>query len=355
MTATTGQRQPWADVAKGACIALVVLWHVTRKDYLQLPWHVGVPVTGAWGTFSEVLLPVRMPLFFFISGIFAVRQLERPWRAVLTGRVASLLYVFVLWTLLQTLVLRAASGFDTAVAHSPSELLEQLTITPGNLWYLGALGAYVAVARATRAAPHWALAGAMLLSIVAAAGLMPTPGNRYGLLTNLVWFLLGTRLHTLPQPRRRLLIGLTGVFIVAVTLWQLLGADHWLGVRPLLGLLGIAAGATAAVAISRLPRVGPTLATLGQHTLPVYVLHLPLVALAHIASTRMVGGDLSGSVTLATVYPALVTVLVIGTSLALHRLFLTCGAGWLFSAPWLPLQRSPRDPQPRRRVALRDP
>jgi threonine dehydratase len=122
-------RQRWADVAKGLCIVLVVLWHVTRKDYLQLPLDPSLPVAGAWGRFSEVLLPVRMPLFFLISGLFAARQLDRPWPRVWSDRVAPLLYLFVLWTLVHTLVLRLAPGFDTAVAHSPGELLVQLTVT----------------------------------------------------------------------------------------------------------------------------------------------------------------------------------------------------------------------------------
>jgi uncharacterized membrane protein YcfT len=335
----TGARLRWADVAKGSCIVLVVLWHVTRKDYLELPWHLVVPATGLWGMFSEVLLPVRMPLFFFISGLFAARQLDRPWSRVLSRRVGPLLYVFVLWTLVQAIALRAAPGFDTEVPHGPGQLLVQLTVTPGNLWYLGALAAYVVVARATRSVPHWALALALVLSTAAAAGLVPTPGNRYSLLTNLVWFLLGTRLADLPRVDRRVAAALVGAFVIGAALWQLLDADRWLGVRPVLGLLGIAAGGTVATLLSQVPRLGPALAALGQRTLPVYVLHLPLVALAHLASTRLVTGRLAGSSDLALAYPAALTALVLGACLALHRLLVAAGGGWLFTAPWLPRAR----------------
>lgn len=340
---TRAARQLWADVAKGACIVLVVLWHVTRKDYLQLDWDLGVPVTGAWGRLSEVLLPVRMPLFFLISGLFAARRLDRPWRDVLSRRVGSLVYLFVLWTLVHTVVLQLTPGFDTAVADSPLDLLVQLTITPGNLWYLLALAAYVVVARASREVPHWALAGALLLSAIAYAGLVPTPGNRAGLLTNLVWFLLGTRVVHLPTPARRLLVP-TGrrvvvlcvvVFAVAAAAWQALGADRWVGVRPVLGLLGIAAGAGIAVLVSR-TRIGDPLARLGRQTLPVYVLHLPLVALVHLTSSRLVddGSAASRSLALAVVYPVVVTAAVAAVCLALHRLLTASGARWMFEAPW---------------------
>nr|WP_272917645.1 acyltransferase [Nocardioides flavescens] len=333
----------WPDVAKGACIVLVVLWHVTRKDYLQLDWRLDLPVTGAWGTLSQALLPVRMPLFFAISGFFAARRLERPWRSVLARRVAPLLWVFVLWTLLQTAVLQAVPGFDTAIARTPAELAEQLTVTPGNLWYLLALAAYVAVARATRRRPVLALAAALALSAVAAAGWVPTPGNRYGLLTNLPFFLLGVQLARHPDVVRRHATpargaALVAAYVVGAGLWILLDADTWLGVRPGLGLLGAGAGAVLAVTLSRVPAVGAALATLGRRTLPVYVVHLPLVAFVHLASARLVP---TGSTVVAVVYPLLVTALVLAASLALHRLAVRLGGRWLFEAPWLRPGRRP--------------
>lgn len=339
------RRLVWPDVSKGACIVLVVLWHVTRKDYLQLDWRLDVPVTGAWGTLSVALLPVRMPLFFAISGYFAARQLDRPWRAVLTRRVAPLLWVFVLWTLLQTVVLQAVPGFDTAVSRTPAELAAQLSVTPGNLWYLLALAAYVVAARATRRAPWLALAAALVLSTVAAAGWVPTPGNRYGLLTNLVFFLLGVQLarhgevvrrHVGPAAGATLGAAVVVTFVVGVALWVLLGLDTTPGVRPALGLLGAGAGAATAVALSRIP-VAAGLAALGRRTLPVYVVHLPLVAFAHGASARWVP---TGSLWAAALYPVLATVLVVGASLALHRVLLRVGGRWLFEAPWV--ARTPR-------------
>jgi threonine dehydratase len=297
---------------------------------------------------------VRMPLFFLISGLFAARRLERPWAQVWTGRVAPLLYLFVLWTLVQTLVLQLTPGFDTAIAGSPGELLVQLTITPGNLWYLLALASYVVVARATRRAPHWTLGAALLLSAVAAAGWVATPGNRYGLLTNLVWFLLGTRLphltravSRLTRPTPAVLVAAVGAFAVAAGAWQVLGADEWFGVRPVLGGLGIAAGLTVAATLARAARIGSALAALGRRTLPVYVLHLPLVAVVHLGSVHLVGegSSLARAVPVAVAYPVLVTTLVLAVCLGVHRAATRLGGGWLFEAPWQrPAAPAPRTP-----------
>ncbi|MCW2815915.1 MAG: D-alanine--D-alanine ligase, partial [Nocardioides sp.] len=95
---------------------------------------------------------------------------------------------------------------------------------------------------------------------------------------------------------------------------------------------------------ARLPRAGRLLAALGRRTLPVYVLHLPLVALVHLGSSGLVAGRVGGALVLATVYPVVVTALVLLVSLALHRVLVASGAWWLFEAPWLG----------RTRAALRD-
>ena len=82
-------RTVWADVAKGMCILLVVLWHVVTKHYLRIDWHVSPPIPGAWGVLTEQLLPMRMPLFFTISGMFAIGAVRRPWRVLGRSKVAT--------------------------------------------------------------------------------------------------------------------------------------------------------------------------------------------------------------------------------------------------------------------------
>lgn len=339
------ERQRWADVAKGGCIVLVVLWHVTRKDFLLLPWDADLDATAAWGQLAELLLPVRMPLFFLVSGLVAVRLLARPWGEVLVRRVAPLFYFYALWTLVHTVVLQLAPDFPTAIADSVPDVLEQLTFDPGNLWYLSALALYVAVARATRRAPYLALASALVLSALASADrltVLDLHDNQPSMLANLVWFLLGTRLPGLPWTTRwmarpaPLTVIAVIVYAVGAAIWQAEDAEHVLGVRPALGLVGIIAGAGLATVVSTVPRLGLALAAIGRRTLPVYVIHLPLVALVSLASTHVVteGSDVAGSAWLAFAYPGVVTVAVLVATLSLHRLLERAGAWWLFAAPW---------------------
>src|SRR5258705_13881892 len=97
-SANARERVGWADTAKGVCILLVVLWHVIMKHYLKVDWrHLPVPIPGAWGILGDQLLTLRMPLFFTVSGMFAVGAYHRKWHVVARSRIAKFLYLYLLW------------------------------------------------------------------------------------------------------------------------------------------------------------------------------------------------------------------------------------------------------------------
>ncbi|MGI5212229.1 acyltransferase family protein [Plantactinospora sp. CA-290183] len=341
------ERAQWADVAKGACILLVVLWHVVVKHYLQIDWHVGVPVPGAWGLLGEQLLPLRMPLFFTISGVFAANAVNRPWRVAGRTRIAGFLYLYAIWLLIHTALLAAAPGFPTDRARSGTDLLAQLTITPSNLWYLYALALYFTLAKAVRRIPRPAvLAAAAALSVVTAAGLLDTPGNRGGLYQNLVFFLAGLYLRpyvlrwAATATDRRLALTFLG-YAGVLALMGVAGAERWPGVWLLVSVVAVGFGVTAAVRAGRWPGFADPLAALGRRTLPVYVIHMPVLALAHrclVGPVSELGG--TGQALLVLGYPVLLTAAVLGLSLALHRALTAARLTWLFALPRFGIRRT---------------
>ncbi|RLP93070.1 acyltransferase [Micromonospora sp. CV4] len=333
-------RAEWADAAKGVCIILVVLWHVVVKDYLQIDWHIGVPVPGLWGTVGEQFLPLRMPLFFTISGVFAANAVQRPWRVVARSRIAGFLYLYAAWLLIHTAILAAVPDFPTDRATSVPGLLEQLTVTPSNLWYLYALALYFTIAKVARRAPRvLVLAPAATLSAVAAAGLLATPGNRAGLYQNLIFFLAG--LHLRPRIERwaatatgRRLALTSAAYVLALAAMAAAGAQRWFGVWPVVSVVAVAFGITAAARLGRWPALSTRLATLGRSTLPIYVIHMPVLALLHRLLLGPVSGlDQVGQGLLVLSYPIVLTGLVIGASLTIHRGLLAVHARWLFALP----------------------
>jgi Predicted membrane protein len=326
VSAARAERVRWADTAKGVCILLVVLWHVVAKQYLRLDWPEGLRVPGAWGTLGELLLPLRMPLFFTISGMFALGAVHRPWRVSARSRVAKFLYLYVLWLLIHTTLLSLAPDFPTDRATSPAELLEQLTITPSNLWYLFALALYFVIAKATWRLPRVVvLVPALALSIAASAELIPVPGNRAGLLQNLVFFLLG--LYFRPYVERlaeranwpRLAL-FTGVYGGLLGVMFVTGTQDVPGVWPVVCVAAAAFGVVGAAMLARWDRVAEPLISIGRRTLPIYVIHMPLLALLDV----LLAGPLAAvegplQVVLAVVEPILMTALISWICLLMHR------------------------------------
>ncbi|WP_328994937.1 acyltransferase family protein [Kribbella sp. NBC_01245] len=281
------RRVAWADVAKGVCILLVVLWHVIMKHYLQIDWRISTPVPGVWGKVSEQLLPLRMPLFFTISGLFAVNAVRRPWPVLARTRVAKFAYLYALWLVIHTAVLAFVPDFGTERATNALQFLAQLTITPSNLWYLYALAVYFVIAKLVRdLPPALVLAAAFALSAITAAGLLDTPGNRGGVYQNLVFFLGGMygksvveRLAAKASWARLVAIGVPYAFLLGLI--AVFDAKTWFGIWPLAGVVAVALGVTAAGLITRWAALTRGLAKLGGKTLPIYVLHMPLLALTH--------------------------------------------------------------------------
>jgi len=333
-------RAAWADVAKGACILLVVLWHVIMKHYLQISWHIPVPLPGLWGTFGNELLPLRMPVFFTISGMFAAAAAQRPWHVVRRSRIAKFYYLYVVWFTVHTLVLSVVPKFDTLAARNVLDVLEQLTITPTNLWYLIALAWYFIVAKLTRRLPAGVVLGAaFLLSAIASAGLLASPGNRGQLYQNLLFFLAGLRLKPWVErlaaaaTNRMLILGALG-YLGVMALIQVLGAKQWFGVWPVASGLAVLIGVLAAAQLQRWRRPAALLENLGRRTLPIYVMHMPLLALLHLALLRPFSAlGSSAQLLLAAVLPVALTALLVWICLTLHRGLQAAGAKWLFDLP----------------------
>ena len=77
-------RIAWLDLVRALSIVLVVLYHVgAGAGNLLLPAD-STTAGQRWASLNLMLAPVRMPLFFMVSGMLAVRAVHRPWRAVVS-------------------------------------------------------------------------------------------------------------------------------------------------------------------------------------------------------------------------------------------------------------------------------
>lgn len=339
-TTDNARREVWGDVLKGALILAVVFWHVVMKSYLQVDWQLGIPVPGAWGLVADGVWPFMMPLFLLVSGYFAANALGRPWAAVWKPRVLRFFYLYLLWSLIHMVTMWAFPDFPTLVPRSVAEFVEFVTISPTNTWYMYALALYFLVAKALARVSPWVVIGAAgVLSVVVATGQINVDSNRGSLLYNLVFFLVG--IHLAPQIRLfvgratlPVLAAAVAVYGAAFAAMRMTGAQEIPGVWPLVSVLGIVMGLAAAPALSRVPKVGAGLAWLGRRSLPIYLIHMPLLALAD----SLIVGALNDArmaiqLAVAVTMPVLLTALLVWLSLVLDRLADRDGLAWLWDLP----------------------
>jgi len=327
-----GVREDWVDVAKGIAIVLVVAFHA-----VVFPANRGL--AQDWRGVAALLDTFRMPLFFFTSGLFAARALRRPLNELWRTRVARLLWLFVLWSVVWFAVFYLAPPLGTSrVGQRPDELALMFFSPNQNTWYVYALALYLLVAWGLRRVPVGVQIGlAALLAVAFDVGLLDATNgavDRMG--RGFVWFLvavhLGPGVRAL-APRVRwwhplLAVALYGGAASLVAVSGVIGAPF---VRLTLAALAVLGGCALAVALSRVAALG-WLRALGRRTLGVYLVHFYVIlgvclllapVAAQVAERRML--DLA--------LPVLLTFLAVPVSLCVERL--TRRITWLWDRPRL--------------------
>ena len=333
MAGAAASRERWIDVAKGLSILLVVLHHAVVKNLPMEAPEALAGVVGGWDVVTTALKPVRMPLFFVLSGFVASRAVHRPWAQV-RRRALTPYYTYVVWLLLLGAFFSVERLLPMNRTQDLGELGIDLVWASTGTWFLYALAVYFLLARLLSALPAaWVLAGAVTLSVVSSE-LGIQEWNRFSVLFHFTYFALGA---LAPQVIRRMaerapvpLPVLAGAYVgFTVLLWQL---DLPTGVYLLLAsALGVPLGVRSAVVLARTDRPAQLLAWIGRRTLPVYVMHTAVLAtLLHLPPVL----DLeSGSALRGVLHPVVVSGIAVLVSLGAHAVLLRLGATWLFALP----------------------
>lgn len=326
-----GARLAWADLAKGLTIVLVVLGHAVDGVNTAVPLE-------PW-LFDALKLPFgqfRMPLFFFITGLFAAGSVQRAWPEFADRTLLPLVWVFLVWNVLQYAARMSFAGF----ANHPADPFEILSfpVQPINVtWFLWALILLYTLLRGGRELPP-----ALLAALAASLAATVLPINHYALEQTArfaVYFVLGYALAPAmrawpAQPDGRVvLLWLAGYG----ALCGLLLAGHVRAV-PVLDLAvrcyGIALVILACAWTANRVRVG-WLVGIGRYTLPIFVMHTIFTAGAREVLLRL--GITAEPLLLI---PA-ATLAGLALPLLLHAAARRAGAPWLFERPaWFHLPRA---------------
>lgn len=121
----------WPDYAKGIGIFWVVVGHTLRG--LE-----GSGIIKDDATFLFIdhwIYSFHMPLFFFVSGVFAVQSVRKPWFAFAVGKFKTIAYPYFVWSIIQFAILLPLSSY----ANHPtdiSELFKMVYHPTRQFWFL---------------------------------------------------------------------------------------------------------------------------------------------------------------------------------------------------------------------------
>ena len=140
-------RVVWLDIARGGTILLVVSWHA----------FLAASVLGDVGNivknFNQDARPIRMPLFFFCSGMLAAELLMKQWSAVIKKRVLPVVWLILVWTLVQAIMNLKIHVYTWQYWDKFPDFFPFFWIPMGVLWFMYATLYLMIFARLIRSLP----------------------------------------------------------------------------------------------------------------------------------------------------------------------------------------------------------
>lgn len=326
-------RYAWVDYAKGIGIIFVVYRHV-----LYGLLYSGVAADPLLMDANELLYGFRMPLFFFLSGLFFASSLEkRGAGAFLVTKVNTLLYPYILWCFIQ-LTLQIIFTDYTNFKRGVGNYIDILIHPRGMLqqWYLFALFNVSAFYLFTHVvlrlkAPVQVLLGLVLLSAIPLAGTISTISD---VMMFYIFFCLGhisAPIFFREKVQRQLANGYNALLVLPVFIlaqfYCMKYPEMNIYLFSALAMMGVVLVIMVSFLLAKYKRLG-FLQTLGHYSLYIYLLHLGIVFLLRLALLR------TGLVISMPVMTLILVTAGIFFSIILYRICLLLHLELLFVGPF---------------------
>lgn len=334
-------RLGWIDYAKGIAIVLVVYRHVVfglKSSGVIVPQWV---IDG-----NNMFYSFRMPLFFFLSGLFFERSINKKGESgFLLTRVNTLLYPYLLWAFIQiTLQILFSSVVN---AHRTGADYLNILIQPRHLdqlWYLFALFnvtlLYLLVAKLFR---YDKFAQVLIsLALLAIAPLVNSISTLYDIALHYIFFCIGNLTASFffaekTQERLSSAYGLV-ILLPIFALCQYYFLHHMqmnLFLYAAIALVGSLFTIMLSFQFSK-HKVMPILRTFGHYSLYIYLLHVPIVA---VIRYFLIATQLRQHVLITLI---LLMFIAIFLSVIVYRLCTRFRLGFLFKGPFVEQRHHPQ-------------
>lgn len=276
MTRPATPRIDWVDAGRGLAIALVVLFHSTN-------WlgEAGFHVAG-WTFFDETIASIRLPLFFTMSGLFAVKWMRASWRDLWRSKISLFVWVFAVWSIIATFSFMLGLNLQGAEGNYLAQLKDLLwaPILPRfELWFIWALALFFIVAKLVHRLPLvLQLSASGLLSVLALSDMLTGNAGWVGSAKYFFFFLCGILLRDRiirwsTDAGAPTLIAGFAIWITLALGGSVLGLAAFPGYYFVCCVAGVFGGIAVSQVLARVP--GPRY--LGTRTLPVYLTHTTVI------------------------------------------------------------------------------
>ena len=165
----------WINDIKGFVIILVILYH----SILNLKMMYGDMISSSfffdtWLYFNSKLAPLRMPIFFFISGFLTISFMKRtPIKEMLKGKALNFLIIYLIWNIIVWAFISIIHYFygdtlqstNAVYAENLLSFIKSTTIANSSLWYLMALAYYYLFCKVFYKWPIFLIVFSLILNI----------------------------------------------------------------------------------------------------------------------------------------------------------------------------------------------
>lgn len=329
------ERLGWVDYAKGIGIILVVASHDLGGQI-----NAGLPSPPLAKEIIDYAYSYQIPLFFLLSGLFVERSFSKGARQFLASRSATLLYPFVVWSLLQGIVQSVLSRYVNHPSNIRDVFLGLLTQPVGQMWYLESLYLmmliYAGLSVLKLRRHHFFLLSlpAAVLSIFIHSHIPHVTLHRFIFFAVGIWLTRPIRSFLQASSEVRLIwVCLLATLLQCAILFYLLPMS---GIRDVLrvdaeGMLGILSAISCSELLDRKHWLG-WLAWVGRYSLAILVMHALCSAGSRILLTHLLK--------LNNGWILFINEMAFGVGLPIAVAMFCEQRGWTWLLAW-PMKRSP--------------
>lgn len=347
-------RISWVDATKTLAIVLIVAYHVSSAGVGRLLEERGDWANG-WADFNQALVPVRIPLFFLVAGLLARSRMTENLNLTARRRVIDLLWVFVTWSAIFSLVYGPVIRPDSPIAGI-GDSFSSIPLGGNAYWFLFALPVFYLATRPLVRLPLLALTAGALVYLFSSliAGIPLALGVDDGAVAlrrlSVFWFfyVVGATASSAIERVVRLPWWVAGLFATGfgILFVEPSAMGDATARSLLLAILGVIAALIFSRLLARIPRSGSFFERVSRGTLAIYLVHsLALYSLYLVAQNT--GLRVPPGALVDFLFVPLATVFLILVSLGFQDIVRKFRIRGVFAAPWPEkVVRAPATPEP---------